>query len=99
LPGQSDPRTKDDAVSFGINVIDVYVYFDRTEKLTLRPGEGSTIADLKKMLVQEGHAHAPTDFALVDYRPILDIADIEHMASLPDNEELVDDGTYLFVMQ
>jgi hypothetical protein len=86
-------------MSFDINVIDVNVYFDRTEKLTLRPGEGSTIADLKEMLVLAGHAHAPTDFALVDYTPILDITDTDHMASLPDTEELVDDGTYLFVMQ
>lgn len=86
-------------MSVDINVIDVYVYFDRNERLTLRPGEGSTIADLKEMLVQEGHALAPTDFALVDYTPILDITDIGNMAALPDDEELVDDGTYLFVMQ
>jgi hypothetical protein len=99
LRRQFDPRTKDDAVSVDINVNDVYVYFDRTEKLTLRPGKGSTIADLKVMIVREGHALAPTDFALVDYTPILDITDVGNMAPLPDDEELVDDGTYLFVMQ
>ena len=86
-------------MSVDINVIDVYVYFDRNERLTLRPGEGSTIADLKAMIVQEGHALAPTDFALVDYTPILDITDVGNMAALPDTEELVDDGTYLFVMR
>jgi hypothetical protein len=84
-------------VSADINVIDVYVYFDRVEKMTLRPGDGATIADLKEMLVREGHAHAPTDFALVDYTPILDITDITDIAALPDNEQLVEDGTYLFV--
>jgi hypothetical protein len=86
-------------VSADINVIDVYVYFDRAEKLTLRPGEGATIADLKEMLVRQGHAHAPADFALVDYTPILDITDSGIVAALPDNEQLVDDGTYLFVMR